>query len=113
MEEITSISKITIVELTPKNFRKWITEIKGHSEAAEIWKYVDPDLDIPIPTVPNYPEVSDYYTTVTAITATDALTQIPATDYKDLNEVQRSSYRYKLETYKYRERKAAKIKVEV
>ena len=107
------ISKVTIVELTPKNFCKWITEIKGHSEAAKIWKYMDLDLDISIPTVSNYLEVSDYYIIVAAMTATDTPTRVPATDYEDLNKMQRSSYRFKLETYKHREREAAKIKAEV
>ena len=36
MEEFMLVSKVSLMELTPKNYRKWLTEIRGHAEAAEI-----------------------------------------------------------------------------
>ena len=86
---------------------------QGSLRGYEDIEYIDLDLNIPILIVSNYPEISDYYIIVTAITATDILTQIPTIDYKELNKMQQSSYRFKLETYKHREHKAAKIKVKI
>ena len=105
------MSKITIVELTSKNYRRWIREIKGQADAAKVWQYVDPDKDVPIPDLPDYPTVGDFQ--IPAGTANDPQRTVAAEDFTDLSDKQINSYKFKLEAYKHKEREIQRIDAEI
>ena len=97
-----SVSKITIIQLTPKNYRRWIREIKGQADTAKVWQYMDPNTETPIPDVPDYPMIGDF--DIPAGTANNLERTAPATDFTNLNDKQINSYKFKLEAYKHKER---------
>ena len=113
MEKITAVSKVSVTELNPRNYRKWITEIKGYATDAKVWRYIDPDMNAPISETPRYPEVGDFTVTLPPVDANSLPTQAAATRFDQLTENQRQSCKFELESYKHGERQAIKIKNEV
>ena len=117
MEEITQITRTQIIELNPKNFRKWLTEIKGHATVARVWNYVDPDSEVQMPVIPVYPRVSDFQIPQTTAEDGQAATRVgatvAATRYDQLTADQKDSYRFMLEEYKHEEKEATRIEAHV
>ena len=110
MEELT-VSKYRVSELTPKTYKQWITEIKGH--AGDVWKYIDPDSIRLIPNMPEYPEIGDYGTVVTPATGTAAATMNTCETWGDLDPDQKEDYRIRLATFTHRGQEVTRIKQDV
>ena len=114
MGDLTSVIKPTLLQLTPKNYRQWIKEVKGHAEAARIWRFIDPDSDLPIPISTDYPTFNIYQVMVPA-RATDGSTPAvltttkPAARFSELSQDQKEEYKIKVKTFKYTNREYKRI----
>ena len=117
MGDLTSAIKPTLLQLTPKNYRQWIREIRGHAEAARIWHFIDPDSNLPMPTSPAYPTFDAYQVMVPGRPAEGLIpavlaTSRPAVRYTELSQDQKEEYKIEVETFKYTNSECTRIQNE-
>jgi hypothetical protein len=55
-----TISNISMMMLTPKNYHLWIKKLQKLAEQHKIWQYIDPEDIKEPPKEEKYPKVSDY-----------------------------------------------------
>ena len=119
-EESSTPSRVTMVALTPKNYRDWLAELKAIAVKAEVWQYVDPNGDEDVPVQERYPRYSDYNTEIQeVIRATDVRedeqaglrqTVRPCRTFGELSDDDKEDYRVRMETFKIQREDARVIK---
>lgn len=106
-------TKASMVALNPQNFHQWLRELKGISEKAHVWEYVDPDGQHVQPKSGKFPDISDYQVLVVPQPLTSVIAEggaalpqppltpvtRPAEDFEELSEAQQRSYQAKISMY--------------
>ena len=103
-EEITTQSRLTMIALTPKNYRDWLAELKAIAVKAEVWQYVDPDGDEEVPAPGRYPRFSDYTKDTQEVT-------VQCKTFADLTAEDKDDYRVSMEAFKIQREDSRVVKL--
>ena len=96
----------TIVVLKPKNFYEWYEQIKGLAISHNVWKYLDPELDVEVPRPIQPPNYASYDISVQQTAVADGedgvalqTTTRKANAISELSPIDREIYESEVECY--------------